>query len=33
MSAIRQDYKVTEAEDWEGKLYIGLTLDWEYDQR
>ena len=31
MSIIRKDYKVTE--DWEGKLYIGLTLDWEYDQR
>ena len=31
MSIIPQHYTVTE--DWEGKLYIGLTFDWEYDQR
>ena len=31
MSVTRKDYKVTD--DWEGTLYIDLTLDWEYDQR
>ena len=31
LKAIEEDYKVTP--DWEGKRYIGLTLDWDYDQR
>ena len=31
MSIIHQHYQLTE--DWEGKLYIGLQLDSDYDQR
>ena len=25
--------KYEESEDWEGKRYIGLTLDWDYEKR
>ena len=28
---IKENYEVTE--DWEGKLYLGLTFDWNYDTR
>ena len=31
MSIIHQHCQLTE--DWEGKLYIGLKLDWDCDQR
>ena len=28
-SVIERDYTVTA--DWTGKLYIGITLDWDYN--
>ena len=31
MKALKRDYTVTE--DWTGNKFIGLTLDWDYDQR
>ena len=30
LSALRQEYKIEV--DWEGKLYCGITLDWNYDE-
>ena len=29
--ALKQDYTIEE--DWEGKLYCGITLDWDYENR
>jgi hypothetical protein len=31
MNALRENYEVSE--DWEGKLYCGITLNWDYDKR
>jgi hypothetical protein len=31
ISCLEKKYKCTQ--DWEGKRYIGLTLDWDYDNR
>ena len=31
MAALKEDYAISH--DWEGKRYIGLTLDWDYDKR
>ena len=28
---LRKNYKVTT--EWDGKIYIGITLDWDYKQR
>ena len=28
--ALEKDYKL--AEDWEGKIYCGTTLDWNYKE-
>ena len=30
LGVLRKWYKVSE--DWEGKLYAGITLDWNYDE-
>ena len=30
-NCIAEHYKVKA--DWEGKLYCGITLDWDYDKR
>ena len=30
-NALKQSYKITE--DWSGKKYIGLTLNWDYENR
>jgi hypothetical protein len=29
MNALQEIYEVSE--DWEGKLYCGITLNWDYD--
>ena len=29
MSALKEDYLILH--DWEGKKYLGLTLDWDYE--
>ena len=29
--ALKQDYTIEK--DWEGKLYCGITLDWDYDNQ
>jgi hypothetical protein len=31
LHSLKQQYEVTE--DWEGKLYCGISLKWEYDNR
>ena len=31
MIVLKQNYEVTE--DWEGEKFIGITLDWDYDER
>ena len=31
MGVSREHYEVTE--DWEGGKFIGITLDWDYDER
>jgi hypothetical protein len=31
IAALKQDYVITI--DWEGKLFSGITLDWDYDKR
>jgi len=31
LAVIQESYNVTT--DWEGKRYLGLTLDWDYQQR
>ena len=31
VSALKEHYDIEE--DWQGKKYIGLTLDWDYDKR
>ena len=31
MNVLKQDYEVSE--DWEGEKYIGLTIDWDYENR
>ena len=31
VNAIKENYDVTE--DWQGKRYLGLDLDWDYDAR
>ena len=31
ISALKKDYEITE--DWKGKKYIGITLDWDYARR
>ena len=30
-NVLKQNYKITE--DWNGKKYIGLTLDWDYENK
>jgi len=29
MNALKEDYEISE--DWEGEKYIGLTIDWDYE--
>ena len=29
--ALKKDYKL--AENWEGNLYCGITLDWNYEEQ
>jgi hypothetical protein len=29
LNALKEDYEVTE--DWAGKLYCGISLDWDYE--
>ena len=31
LNSLKENYTVTE--DWEGKLYCGITLKWNYDER
>jgi hypothetical protein len=31
LNALKKDYKVTE--DWTGKKYFGLTIEWDYDNQ
>ena len=31
MLAFKEDYTISH--DWEGKRYLGLNLDWDYDNR
>ena len=31
MGVLREHYNITD--DWQGKKYIGITLDWDYQKR
>ena len=31
IKALKEDYEIEE--DWEGRKYVGLTFDWDYDKR
>ena len=31
MNALKEDYTISH--DWEGKRYIGLTIDWDYEKQ
>ena len=31
MAALKEDYTISH--NWEGKRYLGLILDWDYDKR
>ena len=30
MNVLKEDYIISH--DWEGKRYIGLTIDWDYEK-